>query len=112
MFVPDLTVVRRWPDTVLDPDVRLDEALVAEPLEHRLLVALYRPPQQPAEPLVVGPDYSLVGSALGLTSEAAALTGGEGAELAALERHHDPDDVPRSLAIGQERLWMRAYERT
>jgi two-component system, cell cycle sensor histidine kinase and response regulator CckA len=36
-----------------------------------------------AEPLVAGPDYSLVGSALGLTKEPAALTSGEGSLLIA-----------------------------
>src|SRR6185369_9849371 len=32
----------------------------------------------PAEPLAVGPDYALVGSALGLSSDPVALTSGEG----------------------------------
>ena len=32
---------------------------------------------RPGEPLVVGPDYALVGSALSLTAEPAALTSGE-----------------------------------
>src|SRR5690242_6415406 len=45
--------------------------------------AYVRAPGQslPAEPLVAGPDFSLVGSALGLTKEPAALTSGEGSLL-------------------------------
>src|SRR6266404_5155325 len=35
----------------------------------------------PAEPLVGGPDYSLVGSTLGLSQDPVALTGGEGSLL-------------------------------
>ena len=35
----------------------------------------------PSEPLIVGPDYSLLGSALSLTREPAALTTGEGSLL-------------------------------
>src|SRR5689334_18173273 len=37
----------------------------------------------PGEPLVVGPDYSLLGSALSLAKEPAALTTGEGSLLIA-----------------------------
>src|SRR6185437_12815464 len=35
----------------------------------------------PAAPLVVGPDYSLIGSALGLSRDPVALTTGEGSLL-------------------------------
>ena len=35
----------------------------------------------PGEPLVVGPDYALLGSALGLSSDPVALTTGEGSLL-------------------------------
>jgi two-component system, cell cycle sensor histidine kinase and response regulator CckA len=42
-----------------------------------------RPHPLPAEPLVAGPDYSVVGAALGLAKEAAALTTGEGSLLIA-----------------------------
>ena len=45
--------------------------------------AYARPPRTraPSEPLVVGPDYSLVGAALGLSREPAALTTSEGSLL-------------------------------
>ena len=39
------------------------------------------PPAAKVEPLVIGPDYSLVGSALGLSRDPAALTTGEGSLL-------------------------------
>jgi two-component system cell cycle sensor histidine kinase/response regulator CckA len=46
-------------------------------------VAYLRAPRSigPAEPLAVGPDYALVGSALGLSSDPVALTSGEGSVL-------------------------------
>ncbi len=45
--------------------------------------ALFRKPAAPVpnEPLVAGPDYSLLGSALGLSSDAVALTTDEGSLL-------------------------------
>jgi len=47
------------------------------------VVALRKPAAAPqlAEPLAAGPDYSLVGSALGLSRDPIALTGGEGTLL-------------------------------
>ena len=47
------------------------------------VVALRKPAAEPqlAEPLAAGPDYSLVGSALGLSRDPIALTGGEGTLL-------------------------------
>jgi two-component system cell cycle sensor histidine kinase/response regulator CckA len=43
----------------------------------------------PAEPLVSGPDYSLVGSALGLIRDPVALTSGEGTLLVVNEAYRD-----------------------
>ncbi|WP_230558738.1 hypothetical protein, partial [Sphingomonas segetis] len=45
--------------------------------------AYLRTPANPAaaEPLVVGPDFALLGSALGLSSDPVALTTGEGSLL-------------------------------
>ena len=45
--------------------------------------AYFRTPaaSAPAEPLVAGPDYALLGSALGLSSDPVALTTGEGSVL-------------------------------
>ncbi|MFL6752494.1 MAG: response regulator [Sphingomicrobium sp.] len=72
----------------------------------------------PDEPLVVGPDYSLVGSALGLVSEPAALTTSEGSLLivngAYRERFggaHPPlelgtdEDSRQALAMAKSMAW-------
>jgi hypothetical protein len=46
-------------------------------------ILFYQQPQpsRPSEPLVVGPDYALLGSALGLSTDPVALTTGEGLQL-------------------------------
>ena len=46
-------------------------------------------PKLPREPLVVGPDFSLVGSALGLSRDPVALTSGEGSLLVVNQAYRD-----------------------
>src|SRR3954451_8379982 len=55
-------------------------------------VFLYRKPLPdagPSEPLIVGPDYSLVGAALGLSREPTALTTSEGSLLVVNAAYRD-----------------------
>src|SRR5438309_3874314 len=59
---------------------------------------------RPAEPLVGGPDYSLVGSALGLSRDPIALAGGDGSLLVvnAAYRERFGSMPPLQLAGGAE----------
>jgi two-component system cell cycle sensor histidine kinase/response regulator CckA len=58
-------------------------------------IALRRPKTKPAESLAQGPDYSLVGAALALSEEPAAITSHDGALLAANEAYRIRfDSVP------------------
>jgi two-component system cell cycle sensor histidine kinase/response regulator CckA len=77
-----------------------------------------RPARRAIEPLVAGPDYSVVGATLGLAREPAALTSGEGALLIAnaaylarfgrgiapLDLGAD-DDAREALAIAKTMAW-------
>src|SRR5690349_7764808 len=58
----------------------------------------------PEEPLVGGPDYSLVGSALGLSRDPVALTSGEGSLLVvnATYRGRFGSTPPLELGAGEE----------
>src|SRR3954468_24998100 len=63
------------------------------------------PPSRQLEPIVVGPDYSLVGSALGLGRDPAALTTNEGSLLivnAAYRERFGGSRPPLSLGIDDE----------
>src|SRR5512143_4153792 len=75
-------------------------------------------PQVPSEPLVAGPDYSLIGSALGLHRDPCALTTGEGSVLlvnsAYRERFgaaHQPlelatnDEARKGLELARAMAW-------
>ena len=61
-------------------------------------------PKAPAEPLASGPDYSLVGSALGLIRDPVALTSGEGTLLVVNETYRDRfgSSSPLDLAASEE----------
>jgi two-component system cell cycle sensor histidine kinase/response regulator CckA len=68
------------------------------------LIAYARTPRQRvlAEPVVAGPDYSVVGAALGLAKEPAALTTGEGSLLIANSAYRERFDGARSpLELGE-----------
>ena len=68
------------------------------------LVASLRSPRQPMsrEVVIAGPDYSVVGAALALAKEPAALTTGEGSLLIANESYRDRFGGARSpLEIGE-----------
>ena len=83
-------------------------------------ILFYRKPQpsRPSEPLVAGPDYALLGSALGLSSDPVALTTGEGSLLLVnaafrerfggarppLELAAD-DDAAEGLKLAQTMAW-------
>jgi two-component system cell cycle sensor histidine kinase/response regulator CckA len=83
-------------------------------------ILFYRQPQpsRPSEPLVVGPDYALLGSALGLSTDPVALTTGEGSLLLVnaafrerfggarppLELAAD-DDAAEGLKLAQTMAW-------
>src|SRR5438045_5468747 len=58
-------------------------AAVAGIVAAGIAYARLTPVAAPQEPLVVGPDYALVGSALGLCAEPAVLTSSEGSLLIA-----------------------------
>jgi two-component system cell cycle sensor histidine kinase/response regulator CckA len=61
----------------------------------------------PSEPLLVGPDFSLIGSALGLSREPTALTSGEGSLLivnTAYRERFGGNHPPLSLAADDEAL--------
>jgi len=63
------------------------------------------PHSAPIEPIVVGPDYSLVGSALGLTRDPAALTAGDGSLLivnAAYRERFGGGRSPLALGVDDE----------
>src|SRR6185503_1186304 len=80
----------------------------------------YRTPQRsrPSDPLLVGPDYALLGSALGLSTDPVALTTGEGSLLLVnaafrerfggarppLELAAD-DDAAEGLKLAQTMAW-------
>ena len=76
-----------------------------------------RPPASVREPIVAGPDYSIVGSALSLASEPAALTSGEGSLLIANAAFRErfgsappldlgaDDDAKQALAMAQTMAW-------
>ena len=69
------------------------------------LLAYVRTPARriAAEPLVAGPDYSVVGAALGLAREPAALTNGEGSVLIANAAYRNRFDGARPpLEIGAD----------
>jgi two-component system cell cycle sensor histidine kinase/response regulator CckA len=72
----------------------------------------------PAAPLVVGPDYSLIGSALGLSRDPVALTTGEGSLLVVNAAYRDrfggahpplevaaDDDARQGLELAQSMAW-------
>jgi two-component system, cell cycle sensor histidine kinase and response regulator CckA len=59
-------------------------------------------PVQPAEPLVTGPDYALVGSALGLSPTPAALTSGEGSLLVANAAYRERFGTAKPLELGAD----------
>src|SRR6476469_482099 len=72
----------------------------------------------PAGPLVVGPDYALIGSALGLSRDPVALTTGEGSLLVVNARYrerfggpHPPlelatdEDARQGLRLAQSMAW-------
>jgi two-component system cell cycle sensor histidine kinase/response regulator CckA len=64
-----------------------------------------REAKAPAEPLVVGPDYALLGSALGLSGDPVALTTGEGSLLivnAAYRERFGGSCPPLELATDEE----------
>jgi len=83
-------------------------------------ILFYQQPQpsRPSEPLVVGPDYALLGSALGLSTDPVALTTGEGSLLLVnaafrerfggarppLELAAD-DDAAEGLKLAQTMAW-------
>jgi two-component system cell cycle sensor histidine kinase/response regulator CckA len=61
------------------------------------------PRTAPVEPLVIGPDYSLVGSALGLSRDPAALTTAEGSLLIVNTAYRDRFDGARApLTLGRD----------
>ena len=69
----------------------------------------------PTEPLVVGPDYALLGSALGLSGDPVALTTGEGSLLlanAAYRERFDGTPPPLELAAGEDAREGLALART
>ena len=72
----------------------------------------------PIESLVVGPDYALLGSAMGLSSDPVALTTGEGSLLLVNAAYRDrfgnarpplelgaDDDACQGLALAQSMAW-------
>ena len=72
----------------------------------------------PAEPLVVGPDYALIGSTLSLSSDAVALTTGEGSLLVVNAAYRErfggtnpplqlanDDDARQGLQLAQSMAW-------
>ena len=68
---------------------------------------MYRraPATAPTEPLVPGPDYALVGAALGLSSDPVALTSGEGSVLLVNQAYRERFGgafAPLDLARGEE----------
>ena len=76
------------------------------------------PAMKPAgEPLVAGPDYSLVGSALGLSTDPVALTDGEGALLVVNAAYRErfgsttplrlaaSDDASQALTLAKTMAW-------
>ena len=67
-------------------------------------IAHLRAPQAnvPTEPLVAGPDYGLVGAALGLSSDPVALTDGDGSLLLANAAYRERFGATPPLAIGSE----------
>jgi two-component system cell cycle sensor histidine kinase/response regulator CckA len=70
-----------------------------------VIVSRIRPAHQaPAEPLVGGPDYSLVGAALGLSRDPVALTSGEGSLLVVngAYRERFGGTPPLELAAGDD----------
>jgi two-component system cell cycle sensor histidine kinase/response regulator CckA len=69
-----------------------------------LLLRKPKPAEAPAEPLVGGPDYALVGSALSLSGDPVALTGGEGSVLVVnwAYRERFGSTSPLSLAAGDD----------
>ena len=82
--------------------------------------AFFRKPTAtvPDEPLVVGPDYSLLGSALGLSSDPVALTTGEGSLLLVNEAYRQrfgdsrpplelatDDQAREGLKLAQSMAW-------
>jgi two-component system cell cycle sensor histidine kinase/response regulator CckA len=81
------------------------------------LAARRSAPQAVSEPLVAGPDYSIVGSALGLAAEPAALTSGEGSLLIANAAFRErfgssapldigaDDEAKQALAMAQTMAW-------
>jgi two-component system cell cycle sensor histidine kinase/response regulator CckA len=83
-------------------------------------ILFYQQPQpsRPSEPLVVGPDYALLGSALGLSTDPVALTTGEGSLLlvnAAFRKRFGgarpplelaaDDDAAEGLKLAQTMAW-------
>ena len=83
-------------------------------------IARWRAPHgsTPTEPLVVGPDYTLLGSALGLSSDPVALTTGEGSVLLVNAAYRErfggarapldlaaDDDAAQGLALAQSMAW-------
>jgi two-component system cell cycle sensor histidine kinase/response regulator CckA len=72
----------------------------------------------PGEPLVIGPDYALLGSALGLSSDPVVLTNGEGSMLLANAAYRErfggarppldlavTEDARRGLELAQTMAW-------
>jgi len=75
-------------------------------------------PAVPVEPLAVGPDYGLLGSALGLSADPVTLTTGEGSVLLINDAYRDrfggarpplelaaTDDARRGLELAQTMAW-------
>src|SRR5690348_5236637 len=61
------------------------------------------PARAPSEPLVVGPDYALLGSALGLIRDPAALTTSEGSLLIVNPAYRERFGATRGpLALGRD----------
>ena len=67
------------------------------------VVALRRPrPASPRESLVAGPDYALLGSALGLSTDPVALTSGEGSLLVVNDVYRERFGAVRPLDLASD----------
>ncbi len=84
------------------------------------VIAAVRAPgvSAPSEPLIAGPDYALLGSAMGLSSDPVALTSGEGSLLLVNAAYRDrfgsarpplelgaDDDARQGLLLAQSMAW-------
>jgi two-component system cell cycle sensor histidine kinase/response regulator CckA len=68
------------------------------------------PAAAPREPLAVGPDYALVGSALGLSTEPTALTSSEGALLIANAAYRERFGASPPLKLGSDKEARQGLE--